>query len=200
MKKVIPCLFTSGNLCFGVLSMILSSQGNFFWGALCIFFAMLCDAMDGRSARALGVSGEFGKELDSLSDCVSFGAASAFLMYNYTLHTLGWIGVIPVLIYSALGGIRLARFNINTGDRTRDILKVCRFRTAVVFLLPMSFQELCCRHRSLRFWSYSWVTIWSARYIIPTLKDKVPMYFINRRLLLHCLSVQPLSFMIGIWH
>lgn len=87
MKKVIPCLFTSGNLCFGVLSMILSSQGNFFWGALCIFFAMLCDAMDGRSARALGVSGEFGKELDSLSDCVSFGAASAFLMYNYTLHT-----------------------------------------------------------------------------------------------------------------
>lgn len=61
MKKVIPCLFTSGNLCFGVLSMILSSQGNFFWGALCIFFAMLCDAMDGRSARALGVSGEFGK-------------------------------------------------------------------------------------------------------------------------------------------
>ena len=52
MKKVIPCLFTSGNLCFGVLSMILSSQGNFFWGALCIFFAMLCDAMDGRSARA----------------------------------------------------------------------------------------------------------------------------------------------------
>ena len=98
MKKVIPCLFTSGNLCFGVLRMILSSQGNFFWGALCIFFAMLCDAMDGRSARALGVSGEFGKELDSLSDCVSFGAASAFLMYNYT----------------ALGGIRLARFNINT--------------------------------------------------------------------------------------
>lgn len=114
MKNVIPCLFTSGNLCFGVLSMILSSQGNFMWGALCIFFAMLCDAMDGRSARALGVSGDFGKELDSLSDCVSFGAAAAFLMYNYTLHTLGWIGVIPVLIYSALGGIRLARFNINT--------------------------------------------------------------------------------------
>ena len=65
MKNVIPCLFTSGNLCFGVLSMILSAQGNFFWAALCIFFAMLCDAMDGRSARALGVSGDFGKELAS---------------------------------------------------------------------------------------------------------------------------------------
>lgn len=114
MKNVIPCLFTSGNLCFGVLSMILSAQGNFFLAALCIFFAMLCDAMDGRSARALGVSGDFGKELDSLADCVSFGAASAFLVYNYTLHTLGWVAVVPVLIYSALGGIRLARFNINT--------------------------------------------------------------------------------------
>ena len=184
MKKVIPCLFTSGNLCFGVLSMILSSQGNFFWGALCIFFAMLCDAMDGRSARALGVSGEFGKELDSLSDCVSFGAASAFLMYNYTLHTLGWIGVIPVLIYSALGGIRLARFNINTAT------------------VHGYFEGMPIPNGGCLFATYvlSGVTIWSARYIIPTLKDKVPMYFINRRLLLHCLSVQPLSFMIGIWH
>ena len=180
-EKVIPCLFTSGNLCFGVLSMILSSQGNFFWGALCIFFAMLCDAMDGRSARALGVSGEFGKELDSLSDCVSFGAASAFLMYNLHLCIL-WVGseLFPYLFipHSAVFAWHVL---ISIRRPYTDILKVCRFRTAVVFLLPMSFQELCCRHRSLRFWSYSWVMIWSARYIIPTLKDKVPMYFINRR-------------------
>ena len=114
-EKVIPCLFTSGNLCFGVLSMILSSQGNFFWGALCIFFAMLCDAMDGRSARALGVSGRIRKRASILyRTAFSFRCRIGFLMYNYTLHTLGWIGVIPVLIYSALGGIRLARFNINT--------------------------------------------------------------------------------------
>ncbi|MDU3113333.1 MAG: CDP-diacylglycerol--serine O-phosphatidyltransferase, partial [Megasphaera sp.] len=57
----------------------------------------------------------FGKELDSLSDVVSFGAASAFLIYTYSLQTLGWVGAIPAIIYAALGGIRLARFNLNTG-------------------------------------------------------------------------------------
>ena len=56
----------------------------------------------------------FGKELDSLSDVVSFGAASAFLIYSYSLQSLGWIGAIPAIIYAALGGIRLARFNLNT--------------------------------------------------------------------------------------
>ena len=75
---------------------------------------MVCDALDGRTARALGVQGEFGKELDSLSDCVSFGAATGFLIYSYSLHELGWIGMIPPVLYACCGGLRLARFNLNT--------------------------------------------------------------------------------------
>lgn len=115
MKKIIPCLFTSGNLSFGVLSMMMTLQGEYVWAGICILLAVVCDACDGRSARALGVAGEFGKELDSLSDVVSFGAASAFLIYTYSLQSLGWVGAIPAIIYAALGGIRLARFNLNTG-------------------------------------------------------------------------------------
>lgn len=114
MKKVIPCLFTAGNLGFGVLSMIMTLHGMFVWAGVCILLAMACDACDGRAARALGVAGEFGKELDSLSDVVSFGAASAFLIYTYALQELGWIGAVPAVIYAALGGVRLARFNLNT--------------------------------------------------------------------------------------
>lgn len=114
MKNVIPCLFTAGNLGFGVLSMIMTLHGMYTWAGICILLAMACDACDGRAARALGVAGEFGKELDSLSDVVSFGAASAFLIYAYALQDLGWIGVVPAIIYAALGGIRLARFNLNT--------------------------------------------------------------------------------------
>lgn len=114
MKNVIPCLFTSGNLGFGVLSMILTSHSFFTAGAVCILLAMLCDALDGRTARALGVQGDFGKELDSLSDCVSFGAATAFLIYSYSLQELRWIGVVPAIIYACCGGLRLARFNLNT--------------------------------------------------------------------------------------
>ena len=115
MKKIIPCLFTSGNLSFGVLSMMMTLHGEYVWAGICILLAVVCDACDGRSARALGVAGEFGKELDSLSDVVSFGAASAFLSYTYSLQSLGWVGAIPAIIYAALGGIRLARFNLNTG-------------------------------------------------------------------------------------
>ena len=115
MKKIIPCLFTSGNLSLGVLSMMMTLHGEYVWAGICILLAVVCDACDGRSARALGVAGEFGKELDSLSDVVSFGAASAFLIYTYSLQSLGWVGAIPAIIYAALGGIRLARFNLNTG-------------------------------------------------------------------------------------
>ena len=115
MKKIIPCLFTSGNLSFGVLSMMMTLHGEYVWAGICILLAVVCDACDGRSARALGVAGEFGKELDSLPDVVSFGAASAFLIYTYSLQSLGWVGAIPAIIYAALGGIRLARFNLNTG-------------------------------------------------------------------------------------
>lgn len=71
MKKIIPCLFTSGNLSFGVLSMMMTLHGEYVWAGICILLAVVCDACDGRSARALGVAGEFGKELDSLSDVVS---------------------------------------------------------------------------------------------------------------------------------
>lgn len=113
-RSLIPDFFTSSNLGFGVLSIILTAHGEIQWAALCILGSLFCDAMDGRTARALGVSGDFGKELDSLSDVVSFGTASAFLIYTVALKDLGWIGVIPAIFYAVCGGLRLARFNLNT--------------------------------------------------------------------------------------
>lgn len=114
MRNVIPCMFTGGNLGFGVLSMMMTLHGEFIWAGVCILLSLVCDACDGRSARALGVAGEFGKELDSLSDVVSFGAATGFLSYAYALQELGWIGAVPAILYAVLGGLRLARFNLNT--------------------------------------------------------------------------------------
>lgn len=114
MRNAIPCIFTAGNLAFGVLSMMMTLNGEFVWAGVCILLAMVCDACDGRTARALGVAGDFGKELDSLSDVVSFGAASGFLLYTYSLQELGWIGAVPALLYAVFGGLRLARFNLHT--------------------------------------------------------------------------------------
>ncbi len=113
MKSWIPNFFTSANLGVGVLCIMLASQGDLKWAALCILGSLIADSCDGRSARALGVSGEFGKEMDSLADVVSFGVASGYLMYAAALHTLGWIGMAATILYAVFGGLRLARFNTN---------------------------------------------------------------------------------------
>lgn len=115
-KSIIPNFFTGSNLAFGVLSITFSAQGNFNAAAWCILFSLLADALDGRTARALGVSGPFGRELDSLADVVGFGVAPAFMIYARELSELGWVGYIPLLVFAVLGGFRLARFNIMTTE------------------------------------------------------------------------------------
>ena len=65
-KSLIPNGLTSMNLVFGMCSIILTFNGNLFWGAVCILLALVADGLDGRSARALNVSSEIGKEMDEL--------------------------------------------------------------------------------------------------------------------------------------
>jgi len=79
-----------------------------------IIAAMISDGLDGRVARLLNVSGEFGKELDSLCDMVSFGAAPAILAYAYCLKDFGHTGMFIAAAFASCGAWRLARFNINT--------------------------------------------------------------------------------------
>ena len=115
-KSIVPNTFTATNLALGVIGITFSSQGYFFGAAVCILLSLLADAFDGRTARALGVAGPFGRELDSLADVISFGVSPAFMMYSAFLTNLGWIGYIPLLAYSVLGAFRLARFNIMTEE------------------------------------------------------------------------------------
>lgn len=112
-KAMIPNLLTSMNLSFGVLSMMYTYKGEFTYAAICILLALVADGLDGRAARYFGVSGELGKEMDSLCDCVSFGAASAFLAYVYVLSNFSYLGVFALVSYSVCGMMRLARFNVN---------------------------------------------------------------------------------------
>lgn len=115
-KSIVPNFFTGSNLACGILSITFASQGEFTSAAWCILLSLLADACDGRTARALGVAGPFGRELDSLADVVGFGAAPAFLIFSRELFELGWPGYIPLLAFSVLGGFRLARFNIMTTE------------------------------------------------------------------------------------
>lgn len=115
-KSIVPNFFTSSNLAFGVLGITFSTQGLFSYAAICVLLSLLADACDGRTARALGVSGPLGRELDSLADVVAFGVSPAYMMFMYAFQGMGWLGYIPLLVFSVLGAFRLARFNIMTGE------------------------------------------------------------------------------------
>jgi len=93
-RIVIPSFFTLMNLFCGFLSIIMVAEGNLVFGAWLIVVSGLFDALDGFMARLANATSEFGIELDSISDVVSFGVAPGFLLYTFTLHELDIIGII----------------------------------------------------------------------------------------------------------
>jgi CDP-diacylglycerol--serine O-phosphatidyltransferase len=111
-RAVVPSLFTVLNMFCGFLSIIRSSQGEFPAAAWFIILAAGFDAFDGIMARITKSSSEFGVQIDSLSDVVSFGAAPAFLAYQISLSSLGRMGVLLSSLVMIFGGLRLARFNV----------------------------------------------------------------------------------------
>ena len=115
MKSWIPNSFTILNLIFGIFAIYYSFHQEYAIAAWLIVGSLVADGFDGRVARALGVSGDFGKELDSLCDGVSFGVAPAFLLYHWAhLDQFGFIGIIGSLLFAVCGILRLARFNTMT--------------------------------------------------------------------------------------
>jgi CDP-diacylglycerol--serine O-phosphatidyltransferase len=74
---------------------------------------MVFDALDGRVARLTHTQSEFGAEFDSLSDMVSFGAAPALVIYEWSLKGMGRLGWFAAFVYCACAALRLARFNTN---------------------------------------------------------------------------------------
>lgn len=118
-RSWVPNLVTSGNLFCGFLAVIAAVDDRPIKAAVLICLAAAFDTLDGRTARALGVSGEFGKELDSLADVVSFGCAPALLVYQIYLRQAGLIGVIAAGIFVCCGAGRLARYNLITSSDKR---------------------------------------------------------------------------------
>jgi len=117
ITKSIPSLITIGNLFLGIVAIMLVFHGNPELAVLMVIFAMLLDGVDGRIARALDAQSDFGKELDSLSDVISFGVAPAFIMYVAAFQEVNpaaaWI---VTAIFPICGALRLARFNTASGN------------------------------------------------------------------------------------
>jgi len=113
---VLPNLFTVSSIFLGFYAMTLcageASPAQLDQAALAIFFAIFFDAFDGRVARMTRTQSDFGVELDSLADVVSFGAAPALLVYKWALAPLGFAGFFLSFAFAACGALRLARFNV----------------------------------------------------------------------------------------
>jgi CDP-diacylglycerol---serine O-phosphatidyltransferase len=113
-RSFVPSVFTVMNMVSGYGSIVMSSEGSFAVAGWLIFLAALFDTVDGFVARMTNGASEFGVELDSLSDLVSFGAAPAFLVYKFGLSSLGMpLGLILSSLLMVGSGLRLARFNIS---------------------------------------------------------------------------------------
>ena len=106
----LPTLITCGNLAAGFLAGLLAVGGNFVPAAALILVAAALDLLDGAVARAKATDGEFGGNLDSLADLVSFGVAPAIVLYLSSLHAVPITGVAACTIYVVCGALRLARF------------------------------------------------------------------------------------------
>ena len=110
-RAVVPSLFTVLNMFCGFMSIIHASKGDFISAGWLIMLAAGFDAVDGIMARITKSSSEFGVEIDSLSDVISFGAAPAFLVYQAELFRMGSAGILISSLLMVFAGLRLARFN-----------------------------------------------------------------------------------------
>ena len=111
-RYLLPNILTLGGVCLGISSIKFSIDGNYSLAVIFILLAAILDALDGRIARLIKGTSEFGKELDSLTDFVSFGIAPVFILYFWELKNYGKFGWAIALIYSVCCVIRLARFNL----------------------------------------------------------------------------------------
>jgi CDP-diacylglycerol--serine O-phosphatidyltransferase len=112
---LLPSLLTTGNLFCGFFAMILTVEGRYTEASVSIFVGMIMDMLDGRVARLMKATSQFGVEYDSLADVISFGVAPAFLLYSFALRDLGRPAWFAAFLFVICGALRLARFNVITG-------------------------------------------------------------------------------------
>ena len=117
-RMLLPNMLTLIGVCIGLSSIKFALDGKFELSIVAIIFAALIDGLDGRIARLIKGTSKVGKELDSLTDVISFGVAPSFVMYFWLLNNLGKFGWLLCLIYVVCVALRLARFNVSSNDES----------------------------------------------------------------------------------
>ena len=115
---ILPNMLTLFGVCIGLTSIRFALDEKYEIAIIAIIFAALIDGLDGRIARLIKGTSKVGKELDSLTDVISFGVAPAFVMYFWKLNTLGRFGWLLCLVYVICVALRLARFNVSSNQES----------------------------------------------------------------------------------
>ena len=119
-KSILQTALTILGVCLGLSSIKFAIDLNYSMAIIAIGFAAILDTLDGRVARLIKGTSKVGKELDSLTDVISFGVAPGFIMYFWALNEIGKFGWLFVLIYTVCCALRLARFNLTTIDENES--------------------------------------------------------------------------------
>ena len=148
---ILPNIFTASSIFSGVLSIINSINSEFVMASWLIILALIFDGLDGRIARLTNTCSHFGVEFDSLADLVAFGVAPAILLYMYTGHNFGRVGIVTAALFVILGAIRLARFNVMTSQTEPSVFIGVPIPTAAVFIsvLILLFKKYELLHQFL---------------------------------------------------
>ena len=110
---LVPSFITVLGVFCGFFAIVNTMRGSFVEASIAIGIAIILDGLDGRVARRLNATSEFGKEFDSLSDLIAFGVAPALLIYQWAFTSLAdQFGLLISFIFVVCAATRLARFNI----------------------------------------------------------------------------------------
>ncbi len=138
---IIPNLFTATSAFLGILSIIYASKGRIELACYLVIVSMVLDGLDGRVARITNTASKFGVEFDSLCDVIAFGCAPAILLYFSIGHNYGRFGAMTSCLFVVFGAIRLARFNITTGDVSSKYFIGLPIPSAAIFVVTMLVLE-----------------------------------------------------------
>ena len=183
-KSLLPNALTIFGVCLGLSSIKFAIDLNYTMAVIAIGFAAVLDTLDGRVARLIKGTSKVGKELDSLTDIISFGVAPGFIMYFWALNEIGKFGWMFVLIYTVCCALRLARFNL-TIIQENESWKINFFEgvpspaAAGLVLLPL----ILSLSNLVQFTNY---TILSSVAILTTsilMVSKIPTYSLKRILI-----------------
>ena len=119
-KSLLPNALTIFGVCLGLSSIKFALDLNYPMAVIAIGLAAVLDTLDGRVARLIKGTSKVGKELDSLTDVISFGVAPSFIMYFWSINEIGKFGWVFVLIYTVCCALRLARFNLTNVSESEN--------------------------------------------------------------------------------